>query len=273
MNEEEFSEEPLEENENERKEPKNKTKVKVKKIKKTNTRVKKEKPKTKIEKQIVYRNEKSGHPIIIFLMFLIIVCLSGYIVYDKVYKKDKPDKDTPVTLENTKEARTLSNEKALKLGNTLYKIAYENGLVFNGYSLDSGLIKYEKVEINDSKFIEDNQNADILNGGDENDSTYVYHVTNFDKAITDIYTENYIDTVIKSLSAFREYKGEYYLVNAGKDVPYVYKDTTLTIASNLENEITFNALSTFEDGTEVFKTFKIVKENEEWKVDLFVMPY
>ena len=276
MKENEFYDEEIDEAFEDEEKPHNekdkKQKVKTKKSKKSSTKIKKSKPKTKVEKQIIYRDgKKRGHPIIIFLLILIIILLVGvigYLVYENYYKGKDETKVPNNTNEVKENVNILSESKALKLGNNLYEKAYKNGLALNGYNIDGGLLKYVEVKITDEEFIEEVKDKGVLNGEDN----IVYKVTNFDKAIKDIYTENYISSVIDNSPALYKYNDEYYLINVGKVSDDVYKDTSLTIKINKENEITFETVSSFESGKTIIKTFKIAKEDSGWKVAEFSYP-
>lgn len=209
------------------------------------------------------KNGKGKNIVIVFLV-LIILGLSGYIVYDKFFKKEeKENKENIKAEEKVKEPTLLTNDDALNIGKELYiktrDIAYNHGVIANS----------EKMTI-DTNNCYSNENGSMT-------KTTCDDFT-FNKVLDNSFKENF---TAKGLQQYEEsavefggggfaiYNNEYYIKPykwGPFNGPYDIAKTKITVKEINENTITLEATETFGDET-INTTFTIAKINNQWKMD------
>lgn len=219
-------------------------------------------------KKVEEHPKKKSNKKNIFIIFLVLIALSlsGYIVYDKVFKKQtvKVKTETKEDLKLVTEY-LLTDQEALGIGNYLWN-----------YALDTVWCKNFKYS---------NEETDLGN------NLKGFEITNYadvSQYFSKDFTYKYKDKDLKFNDIFENHtlNDKYYDINkCNKDKDLTYNKTVLKIRSNELYSVKYTATSIYcgdlqenEDCTDekVTKTldhdFEIFKENNIWKIDKFVVP-
>ena len=187
------------------------------------------------------------------LLVVLLIALSLYIVYDKLYNKNS----NVIEKNTTTKQYVLSKQEALGLGNYLWN-----------YTLDT--VWCRNFTYSD--------NTSLISDGVEG-----YEITNYDdvvKYFTADFTYEYNDNQLTFNDIFGNHilDNKYYDANkCVRDANPSYKDTVLDIKLIDKNNIVYKATSTYCEGENcidknIEKEFEIVKEKKLWKIKKFYLP-
>ena len=198
--------------------------------------------------------------IAIVILVLLVLGLSGYIVYDKMLSSEGIDTKKTIETENStvEQPKLLTNDEAIAIGQDLYiktrDIAYNQG---------------QKLQVDKSNcYVEENGQV-VKAACDDFTLNKVIDVSfknNFTTKGLKQYEQNAVDY---GGGGFVIYNGDYYIKEykwGPFDGPWDTNATKISVKEINENNIVFVATETF--GTKLMNTtFTIAKENNQWKMD------
>ncbi|MBR2832910.1 MAG: hypothetical protein IKE75_00460 [Bacilli bacterium] len=218
-------------------------------------------------------NKSTGKTVAIIILLLAVLGLGGYIIYDKVLNKENTETTGKSKIENITTENTMSKEEALEIGKENYEYI-RNGLYMCGYKQLT--LSQEGIEGNKI-------NAQVSNG-----ITDFYHeILNIDSVKNKLSTNVFDKYVSDKLVNFQN---KYYLIDGcGGDPRYAYDKYQIEVKDIQENAIIYNIIEYFyavegiepninisEDLNKAEKyttTFKIEKQNNEWKISQYEDAY
>ena len=214
----------------------------------------------------IKKNSNKGLIILIIILFIMVLGLGGYVIYDKLLTNDSKETTTSNNSENKdrEEQKSISESEALTIGNELWKYAYST---FWG-----------------TEPAWTNHPSDTPNqyGGIENIcDTTIEQVKS--KYASDFKAQScYSDGTTCADYTIDNFVSEVACQGAGRGGIQDYKDTSLTVKSIQDNKIVFTAKSEYcgssfchesnETVKEVEKDFVIVKQNDNWLISSFYLP-
>ena len=227
------------------------------------------------------KKNSTGKTVTIVILIILLLGALGYIAYDKVFTKEtkKPEKTQTKVEEQPK---LLSNEEALEIGKKLYLEARDNVYKYYGtvLSIDRNVCY---TYINNQM---EQQNCDTV------DPSNLYYKVS-DKDFKNIFTQNGINQFEKFMTIdhtgkFIIYNNDYYIFGNISGQYTVDENVTKITVNKIEKDnIVFDVTETCFDlshyaeyeagnnqyGTQINSIFKIVKENDVWKIEDYTDAY
>lgn len=190
-------------------------------------------------------NKNTGLKVTIVILAILVLGLSGFIAYDKVLKdiiNPVKEDSNKIKITNDEKENIISEEEALKIGNELWNYAY--GTMWNDNDIWEKHIGEDGRSIVCGKSIEQVKSRFTTNykiqGRDLGDGSP-------DLEIPDCNSGN-------------------------RGAIQTYIDTTLAVSNIADDEIKYNATSTYTYNESTSKDFIIKKVNNEWLISYFYLP-
>ena len=187
---------------------------------------------------------------LVVVLVVMVLGLSGYILYDKLLTNNTKETTTNNTIVNTNEAKeTMSESEALSIGNELWEYAYSTYWASKpAWEVTSS--NDNECDANNVSKIKEKYATDFKANGPESDWNYT------------------LDTFMHC--------------SYGRGSNQMYKETNLKVKDIQENKIIFTAKSEYcgssfcmesKDTVKVIeKDFIIIKQNDNWLISNFYLP-
>ncbi len=216
----------------------------------------------------------------IFVNFmLLVVAIFAYVFVDKYLTATANEK---IDLIEEKSEGNLSEKDAINIATEKYYIA-EATITNTKADIDK---LYDQLKVNDVTLTDESLITGLNNLGGKTFTTDMtaQAINNYSEAITDNFTENFINNHIMYPNGFIGKLNEDYYIIRDKTDNYRFKEVEIKLVSMEENLMTFTATNTnyapsclnadsaapkatctsTELGEE--RTFKLVKEDKKWKI-------